>query len=133
MSAPILDGMPRSRIPALALAADVVALVVFAAVGRLNHAESADLLGLLATTAPFAVGLAAAWATPLVRTDPSGLRAGAAALAGTVVLGLGLRAAFTGDLPFSFAVVTVISLAVLMFGWRVLSSVVARRAAHHVR
>lgn len=124
--------MSRSRIPALALAADVVAVVVFAAIGRLNHAESADVLGLLATVSPFVVGLVAAWATPLVRVDPSGLRAGAAALIGTVVIGLGLRAALTGDLPFSFAVVTVISLALLMLGWRALSSVVARRAAHRV-
>jgi hypothetical protein len=124
--------MPRSRIPALTLAADVVAVAVFAAIGRINHAESADLFGLLATASPFLVGLAAAWATPLVRVGPAGLRAGAAALAGTVVVGLLLRLAFTGDLPFSFVVVTTISLAVLILGWRALSLVVARRAAHRV-
>lgn len=124
--------MPSHRIPALALAADVVAVVVFAAIGRLNHAESGDLAGLLGTVAPFAVGLAAAWATPVVRADPSGLRAGVAVLAGTAVLGLALRFAFTGSVPPSFAVVTVVSLAVLMLGWRALSSVVARRTAHRV-
>ncbi|MDN5750363.1 MAG: DUF3054 domain-containing protein [Pseudonocardia sp.] len=125
--------MPSSRVPALALVADVVAVVVFAAVGRVNHAEAADVWGLAATVAPFVVGLAAAWATPFVRADPSGLRAGSVALAGTVVIGLALRAAFTGRLPLSFAVVTVVSLAVLMLGWRALSLVVARRAAHRVR
>jgi hypothetical protein len=124
--------MPRSRVPALALVADGVAVVVFAAIGRINHAESADLFGLLATASPFLVGLAAAWATPVVRADPAGVRAGAAALAGTVVVGLLLRLAFTGDLPFSFAVVTTVSLAVLMLGWRALSLLVARRAAHRV-
>ncbi len=131
-TAPILIGMPRSRIPALALAADLVAVVVFAAVGRLNHAESADLLGLLGTVAPFAVGLGVAWATPIVRADPSGLRAGAVALAGTVVVGLVLRAEFTRSLPPSFVVVTVLSLAVLLLGWRALSLVVARRSAQRV-
>lgn len=124
--------MPRSRIPALALAADLVAVVVFAAVGRLNHAEAGDLWGLAATAAPFAVGAVAAWATPYVRADPPGLRAGAAVLAGTVVVGLALRAGFTGRLPLSFAIVTTLSLAVLLLGWRALSLVVARRAAHRV-
>jgi hypothetical protein len=120
--------MSTSRIPALAFAADVVAVIVFAAVGRASHAESGDLLGLLGTLAPFAVGLAAAWATPVVRARPAGLRAGLVVLAGTAVLGLLVRFAFTERMPLSFAVVSVLSLAVLMLGWRSLSLVVARRA-----
>lgn len=124
--------MSRSRIPALAFVADAVAVVVFAAVGRVSHAEADDLVGLLGTVAPFAVGLVAAWASPRVRVDPSGLRAGAVVLAGTAVLGMLLRAAFTGRLPLSFAVVTVISLAVLLLGWRLLSLAVARRSHQRV-
>ncbi len=120
--------MSPSRIPALALAADAVAVIVFAAVGRVSHAESESLLGLAATVAPFAVGLVAAWATPVVRRRPAGLRAGAVVLAGTVVIGLLLRAAFTGRLPVSFAIVTVVVLAVLLLGWRGISLLVARRA-----
>lgn len=125
--------MASTRIPALALAADVVAVVVFAAIGRLSHAESGDLWGLLATVAPFAIALGAAWATPFVRADPAGLRAGAAVVAGTAVLGLLLRAGFTGELPPPFAVVTLVSLVVLMLGWRSLSAVVAHRTSQHVR
>ncbi len=125
--------MASSRIPALAFAADVVAVVVFAAVGRASHAESGDLLGLLGTAAPFVVGLVAAWATPVVRVRPAGLRAGAVVLAGTAVVGLLLRFAFTDRLPPSFAVVTVIALGVLLLGWRSLSMVVAHRAAARVR
>lgn len=125
--------MPPSRIPALAIAADVVAVVVFAAVGRASHAESGDLLGLLGTAAPFVVGLVAAWATPAVRVRPAGLRAGAVVLAGTAAIGLLLRFAFTGGLPLSFAVVTVVALGVLLLGWRSLSTVVAHRARARVR
>jgi Protein of unknown function (DUF3054) len=125
--------MTHSRIPALAFAADVVAVIVFAAVGRASHAESDDILGLLGTIAPFAAGLVASWATPIVRAQPSGLRAGLAALAGTAVLGLALRFAFTDRLPLSFAVVTVVSLGVLMLGWRALSLLVAARARARVR
>jgi Protein of unknown function (DUF3054) len=39
-----------------------------------------------------------------------------------------VRAAFTGRLPLSFAIVTVVVLAVLLLGWRGISLVVARRA-----
>jgi hypothetical protein len=125
--------MTHSRIPALAFAADVVAVIVFAAVGRASHAESGDILGLLATLAPFVVGLGAAWATPIVRAQPPGLRAGLVVLVGTAAIGLLLRFAFTGRLPLSFAVVTVVSLGVLVLGWRALSLLVARRARARVR
>lgn len=120
--------MSPSRIPALALAADAVAVIVFAAVGRVSHAESESLLGLAGTVAPFVVGLVAAWATPMVRARPAGLRAGVVVLAGTAVIGLLVRAAFTGRLPVSFAIVTVVVLAVLLLGWRAISMLVARRA-----
>ena len=125
--------MWSSRVPALALAADVVSVVVFAAIGRSSHGESGDLIGLLATVAPFLIGLAAAWATPYVRAHPAGLRAGAWAVAGTAVIGLVVRAGFTGRLPLSFALITVASLAVLMIGWRGLALVVAHRASQRVR
>ncbi len=120
--------MSPRRIPALAIVADVVAVVVFAAIGRMSHAEPDDLLGLLATAAPFLVGVAAMWATPYVRAHPVRARAALTVWAGTVVIGLLLRAGFTERLPLSFAVVTTISLAVLMLGWRALSAAVTVRA-----
>ena len=65
---------PSSRITLLAAAADAVAVVVFAAVGRLSHAEADDILGLVGTAAMYlvsgplkrrlawlAVGAAAVW------------------------------------------------------------------------
>lgn len=125
--------MPSSRIAVLAGAADVIAVVVFAAIGRSSHGESGDLLGLAATAAPFLVGLGAAWTTPVVRAHPAGLRAGAVAVAGAGVLGLLLRAGFTGRLPLTFALIALGSLAVLLLGWRGLSIAVAHRAAQRVR
>jgi hypothetical protein len=122
-----------SRIPALAFTADVVAVIVFAAVGRASHDESADLLGLLATAAPFGVALAAAWATPLVRARPTGLPAGLAVLAGTAAIGLLVRFAFLGRLPLSFAIVATCALGVLLLGWRGLAAFVAHRVAQRVR
>ena len=122
-----------TRIPALAFTADVVAVIVFAAVGRASHDESADLLGLLATAAPFGVGLAAAWATPLVRARPTGLPAGLAVLAGTAAIGLLVRFAFLGRLPLSFVIVAACALGVLLLGWRGLAAFVAHRVAQRVR
>jgi len=123
----------RSRIPALAVTADIVAVVVFAAVGRASHDESAEVLGLLATAAPFGLGVLAAWATPLVRARPAGLRAGLAVLAGTAVIGFLVRFAFLGRLPLSFVIVATITLGALLLGWRGLSTLVAQQVAQRVR
>lgn len=125
--------MTPRRLPALAFAADAVAVVVFAAIGRSSHAEPGDVVGLLGTVAPFVVGLVASWATPVVRANPAGLRAGLVVAGGTAVIGLLVRAAFTGRLPLSFAVVTVVALAVLVVGWRALSVLVAHRVSQQVR
>jgi hypothetical protein len=124
---------PSRRGSLLAAAADVTAVVVFAAVGRRSHAEADDLLGLAATAAPFAAGLAVAWATPVVRRSPAGLRAGAVAVLCTAGVGLLLRATFTGRLPLSFAVVATVSLAVLLLGWRGVAALLARAGSRTAR
>lgn len=123
---PILGVVHPSRIPALALAADLVAVVVFAAVGRTSHAEAGSVVGLLGTAAPFLVGVAVAWATPWVRAEPVSVRTGAVVLALTAGVGLALRWGFLGRLPLSFAIVTVIALGVLMLGWRGIAAGAAR-------
>ncbi|MFP5022997.1 DUF3054 domain-containing protein [Pseudonocardia phyllosphaerae] len=117
--------MDPRRVPALALVADLVAVVVFAAIGRISHAEADSILGLIGTALPFALGVVAAWATPWVRAAPTTARAGAVVLAGSVVVGFVLRLGFLDRLPLSFAVVATISLAVLLLGWRGLAAVVA--------
>jgi hypothetical protein len=120
--------MSPRRIPALAIVADLVAVVVFAAIGRMSHGEPDDLMGLLGTAAPFLVGVLVMWAMPVVRAQPVGARAALTVWAGTVVIGLLLRAGLTDRLPLSFAVVTAVSLAVLLLGWRALSAAVSMRA-----
>ena len=118
-----------SRIPALAFAADLVAVVVFAAVGRISHAEAGSVTGLVGTALPFLAGAAAAWATPWVRAEPVSVRAGLVVLALTAGIGFLLRWGFLGRLPLSFAVVALVALAVLLLGWRGISAAVARMRA----
>ena len=65
---------------------------------------------LLGTAAPFLVGLVAAWATPVVRAAADRVAGRAVVLAGTAVIGLLLRAGFTGRLPLTFAVIASVSL-----------------------
>ncbi|MFC5064744.1 DUF3054 domain-containing protein [Actinomycetospora atypica] len=111
----------KSR-PALALV-DVLAVLVFAAIGRRAHDENAQgaafALGQIVGIAlPFLAG--AVLAALLIRSwrDPLALRTGIAVWLGAVVVGLALRAAVLGRLPLSFAIVATVSLAVLVLGWR---------------
>jgi hypothetical protein len=116
-----------SRAAATALLADLLAVLVFAATGRSSHAEALDPAGLAGTAAPFLAGLLAGWAAGRVWRAPVAPVSGLWALAGAAVLGLALRGAVTGRLPVTFVLVTCVSLAVLLLGWRAVAAVVLRR------
>lgn len=103
----------------LAAGADVLAVLVFAAVGRTSHAEVAAAVGVLTTAAPFLLGLLVGWLVVRAWRDPSRLPVGVVVWAGTVVVGLATRVAFTHRLPLPFALVAAASLALLLLGWRV--------------
>lgn len=122
-----------SRTAILAALADIVAVLVFAAVGRLSHAESGDVVGLLATAAPFLVGVAASWLLRPVRRAPATLSAGLTVWIGTLVVGLAIRTVFTRSLPLTFLLVAAVTLAALLIGWRGLAQLVARRARSDAR
>lgn len=106
------------------LALDAVAVVAFAVLGRASHAE--DLAGTLLTAAPFLVGAAVGALAGRTWRDPLAWRSGLAVWAGAVVVGLVLRAALTGRLPLSFAIVATVSLGVLVLGWRGVVRLVGR-------
>jgi membrane protein implicated in regulation of membrane protease activity len=46
---------------------------------------------------------------------------------GVVVVGLGVRTAFTHRLPLTFVVVAAVSLAALLLGWRAIALLIARQ------
>ncbi|NNJ09259.1 DUF3054 domain-containing protein [Chloroflexales bacterium ZM16-3] len=107
---------------------DVVALMVFAAIGRGSHGEAAGLgaIGEVAqTAAPFVIGwlVTSPWlgAFNLKATDApvKMLRTTALSWCAAVVAGSLLRALFIGRFsPFSFYVVTFIAALLIMSGWR---------------
>jgi Protein of unknown function (DUF3054) len=110
----------------LAAGADVLAVLVFAAVGRSSHAEVVDAFGLLTTAAPFLLGLVVGWLVGRAWREPLRFPVGAAVWVGTVVVGLGVRAAFTHRLPLTFVLVAAVSLALFLLGWRAIAQLVAR-------
>lgn len=111
------------------LALDAVAVVAFAALGRASHAESilGDLTGTLLTAAPFVVGGAVGALAGRTWRDPLAWRSGLAVWVGAAVIGLVLRAAVTGRLPLSFAIVATVSLGVLLLGWRAVARLLRAR------
>jgi hypothetical protein len=106
------------------IALDALAVLAFAALGRASHAE--DLAGTLLTAAPFVAGAAVGTLAARTWRDPLAWRAGLAVWAGAVVVGLPLRAAVTGRLPLSFAIVATVALGVLVLGWRAVARLVTR-------
>ncbi len=110
----------------LAAGADALAVLVFAAVGRSSHAEVADAIGVLTTAAPFLLGLLVGWLIVRAWRAPLRLPVGVAVWVGTVVVGLGVRAAFTHRLPLTFVLVAAATLALLLLGWRAVARLVAR-------
>jgi hypothetical protein len=117
------------RVVSRAAAADVVAVLLFALVGRASHDEGLTASGLLETAWPFVVGVAGGWAGVfLARMAPLSYPAAAMMLVKTVVLGCVLRVIFTdGGAPVSFVVVAAVFLGACFFGWRAAVRVLASR------
>jgi hypothetical protein len=110
----------------LAAGADVLAVLVFAAVGRDSHAEVVDALGMLTTAAPFLLGLVLGWLVVRAWHAPLRLPVGVAVWTGVVIVGLGVRVAFTHRLPLTFVLIAAASLAIFLLGWRAVACLIAR-------
>ena len=104
----------------IAVVADVLVVIVFAAVGRSNHHESAGLAGIWHTAWPFLLGTAIALAlSAFTRTDPLSLRAGVRVWLWTVVIGMVVRASLGRGVAVSFVIVALLVLGALFLGWRI--------------
>jgi hypothetical protein len=114
----------RPATVSLAAGADVVAVLVFAAIGRSAHAEVLDAFGVLSTAAPFLLGLVIGWLVARAWRAPLRLPVATAVWIGATIIGLGLRAVFTHRLPVTFVVVAAASLALLLLGWRAVTSLI---------
>jgi hypothetical protein len=107
---------------------DLLAVIVFVIIGRASHGEG--ILGLLVTLWPFAVGLLVGHVLALVlgQREARSIRwAGVVVWISTVVVGMVLRAVSGQGVQLSFVIVTVLVLAALLLGWRLVAWLIARR------
>ena len=114
----------RRRTVPLAAGADQLAVLVFTAVGRGSHAEVLNARGVLSTAAPFLLGLLLGWLVTRAWQAPLRLPVGVAVWASTVVVGLGVRTAFTHRLPLTFVLITGAVVALFLLGWRVVANLI---------
>lgn len=113
----------------LAFIADVLLVVVFAAIGRASHDEGVfgpGGGGLLETSWPFLLGLIAGWLVTLGWRHPiAPVRTGLGVWIVTVAGGMLLRALSGQGTALAFIIVAAVTLLVLLVGWRMMAWVVA--------
>jgi hypothetical protein len=119
----------RSTVAALA---DVVGVLVFAAVGRRSHAEGLTVTGVAETAWPFLVGTAVGWLSSRGWRRPTAVvPTGLVVWVCTVAIGMLLRKATSAGVAGSFVVVASAATAVVLLGWRVAVAALRRRPDHY--
>ena len=103
----------------IAVVADCVAVLVFAAIGRANHHVSTGAHGIWHTAWPFLLGAGLGLAvTAYARVSPISLRAGVRVWIWTLVIGRVVRAVDGAGTAIAFVIVATIVLAAFLIGWR---------------
>ncbi|MFQ3661514.1 MAG: DUF3054 domain-containing protein [Chloroflexaceae bacterium] len=126
---------------AFLVAGDVVALLVFAAIGRRSHGEAAGLgaiLDVARTAAPFILGwliaatLAGAYTPGRTRGPGPMLLTTLIGWTGGLVLGAVFRAMMIGRFsPISFYVITFLVALLILGGWRGVFAIIEARAGQN--
>ncbi|MHC6220990.1 DUF3054 domain-containing protein [Arthrobacter sp. MMS24-S77] len=124
--------MPDSK-PALVRTAlvaafvDAVLILVFAAIGRDAHQRADVLTGVFSTAWPFLAGAAIGWLAARIWRAPFAIwPSGVAVWIGTVAGGMLLRAVTGQTVVLAFIIVALISLAILLLGYRAVIALVTR-------
>ena len=106
---------------------DLVAVVVFVAIGRAHHDHGDALRGLISTSWPFALGLAVAWLATTWRSHAGlDLRDGALVVTVTVTIGMVARVLAGQGTALAFILVALAFLGLEMEGWRLIARRVTR-------
>lgn len=108
-----------------AFAIDVLAVLVFVAIGRRSHDETGNVVaGALVVAAPFLIAAALGWFIARAWRDPFSIRSGALIWVSTVVIGLLLRKfVFDRGTATAFVIVATITLGMMIVGWRALAAI----------
>ncbi|MDP9984079.1 hypothetical protein J2W14_003502 [Pseudarthrobacter oxydans] len=120
-------GTAARRTAVLAACTDAALILVFAAIGRDAHQRGDIVLGVFSTAWPFLVGAALAWLALRVWRAPLALLpAGVGVWLGTVTVGMLLRAVTGQTVVLPFVIVALLSLGLLLLGYRLLAAAVRR-------
>lgn len=111
---------------AAAALADAALILVFAAIGRDAHQRGDIFTGVLLTAWPFLAGAALARLSVRVRRRPLSIPAGLVVWLGAVAGGMILRAITGQTVVVAFVIVALVSLGVLLVGYRALLALVRR-------
>lgn len=106
---------------------DLVCVLIFAATGRASHGM--DPAGVFATAWPFLVACLIAWAAIiLVKLKGFGWREALIVWLVTLIGGMILRLVSGDTAAWAFVMVATLVLGAAFFGWRILYSLIKRRA-----
>lgn len=110
------------------LAADVLGVLAFCAVGRRSHAEGLTVTGVATTAWPFLTGTLVGWLASRGWRQPARVApTGVIVWLCTVGVGMVLRKVSGAGVATSFMVVAASVTAVLLLGWRAVVGLAARR------
>ncbi len=113
--------MNKSLRTTLALALDIFSVLLFVAVGRRNHNESAGISGVVEVALPFLIALVCSWVVSRAWQKPDATKNGVVIWLITVVLGLVLRnLIFDRGTATPFVIVATVVLGVLLVGRRLI-------------
>ncbi|MDX6376772.1 MAG: hypothetical protein QOE98_1075 [Gaiellaceae bacterium] len=109
---------------------DVIAIVLFAVLGRRNHDEGSTVMGVLIVAWPFLAGWTIGWFATRLDRRPASAGVALRALAVAIPVALVLRVATGRGIAPAFVVVAIVFLGLALAGRRALLSFVAaqRRA-----
>ncbi len=105
-----------------AFAIDAVVILGFAALGRRSHDEGSSIGGIVEVAAPFLIAMAIGWLVARAWRAPLTPRSALIIWLVTVAGGLALRSlVFDRGIAPAFMVVALLTLGVLLVGWRALA------------
>ncbi|WP_420178144.1 DUF3054 domain-containing protein [Paenarthrobacter sp. TA1.8] len=123
-----------SRLWIPAAIADLLLILVFAAIGRDAHARGDIISGAFATAWPFLAGAAIAWVVTRAWGAPLAVwPSGVSIWIGAVLVGMLLRAVTGQTVVVPFVLVALISLGVFLLGYRVLATLLLRASRKRQR
>lgn len=122
--------MNSDRRLALAVGLDVFVVIAFVAIGRRNHEEGSAIGDIVATGAPFLIGLAVGWLAARAWQRPVAIATGLVVWPITVAVGMiARRIVFDDGTAIAFVIVATIFLGVFLVGWRAGFGPVERRGS----